>query len=219
MSTNPKKLALERWKLYVITDACAPTIESLLNTARLAIRGGASVIQLRDKKSSDPELVKAAKQLLVVTRESGVPLIINDRIEVARLSGAQGVHLGQEDGPLAKAREILGVDAIIGRSTHNPEQALAAVKEGADYIGVGPVFQTPTKPAYLPVGLEFIKFAAKSITIPFVAIGGIDSSNIKQVLDAGARRVAVVRAVMASADPHEAAQRLTQEIERYYEKV
>jgi thiamine-phosphate pyrophosphorylase len=122
--------------------------------------------------------------------------------------GADGVHLGQEDGPLSAARALLGDEAIIGRSTHSPEQALAAAKEGFDYIGIGPVFLTPTKPAYRAVGLELVRFAAKNVAIPFVAIGGIDASNVRQVRAAGARAVAVVRAVMAAERPDEAARQL-----------
>lgn len=172
---------------------------------RQAIAGGANVIQLRDKKASRRELVDRAKELLVVTRELGVPLIMNDDADAARESGCDGVHLGQDDGPLAAARKILGPGAIIGRSTHSPEQAKAAELEGFDYIAVGPVFGTPTKPTYTPVGLELVKFAAANIKIPFVAIGGIDASNVKEVRQAGAKIVAVVRAVISAKDPEAAA--------------
>ena len=173
-----------------------------------AIEGGADVIQLRDKNATDKELVKTAKILLEVTRRRNVPLIINDRPQVAKELGAQGVHLGQEDGPLDAARALLGDEAIIGRSTHSPEQALRAQEEGFDYIGVGPVFATPTKPEYTPVGLELVRFAAKNIKIPFVAIGGIDLSNVGMVREAGATTVAVVRALMASEDPKVTAEQI-----------
>ena len=127
----------------------------------------------------------------------------------AKASGADGVHLGQDDASYAEARAELGPAALIGRSTHSPEQALAAEKEGFDYIGVGPVFGTPTKPDYVPVGLDLVRFAAKNVKVPFVAIGGIDASNVFQVRQAGARAVAVVRAVMASQDPERTARELT----------
>ena len=205
--TSKKKLC-QNWRLYVITGAEGAARRPLTETVRLAIEGGADAVQLRDKKAPDPELTRLARELLKVTRPLGVPLIINDRVSVAKDSGADGVHLGQDDGTLADARRLLGADAIIGRSTHNPEQALAAQKEGFDYIGVGPVFSTPTKPAYAPVGLELVRFAAKNISIPFVAIGGIDPTNAAKVREAGARALAVVRAVVAASDPKRAAELL-----------
>lgn len=165
-----------------------------------ALLGGADVVQLRDKQASDAELLAAAKELLKITRPAGIPLIINDRAEVALEAGADGLHLGQEDGSLAAARAVVGDEMIVGRSTHSPSQALEAEKEGFDYIGVGPVFQTPTKPTYEPVGLDLVRFAARNITIPFVAIGGIDEGNAGLVRQAGASAIAVVRAVMGSAD-------------------
>ena len=167
--------------------------------------GGASAIQLRDKLATDEELILQAKELLLVCRGAGIPLIINDRIQVAKKSGADGVHLGQEDASFLEARAILGDWAFVGRSTHSPEQALCAQKEGFDYIGVGPVFATPTKPTYEAVGLDLVKFAAKNIHIPFVAIGGINETNAVQVKKAGARTIAVVRAVMSSEDPQKTA--------------
>ncbi len=175
---------------------------------RGALAGGADVIQLRDKQASDSEVVRNAEALLRLTRAKNVPLIVNDRIECARLSGADGVHLGQDDGPLSAARTALGKGAIIGRSTHSPEQAVDAEKEGFDYIGVGPVFKTPTKPDYKEVGLELVRFAAANIRIPFVAIGGIDASNAALVRDSGAKTITVVRAVMAAADPEKNAREL-----------
>ena len=173
----------------------------LAEKVREAILGGADAVQLRDKTASDEELIRQAKELLLLTRSAGIPLIVNDRIRVAKKAGADGVHLGQDDASIKEARTVLGKKAIIGRSTHTPEQALRAQREGFDYIGVGPVFATPTKPSYEPVGLEFVRFAAKNIRIPFVAIGGIDEKNVFQVKSAGAKVVAVVRAVMASEDP------------------
>jgi len=205
-----KKELCQNWKLYVITDPDAAGKRSLVDVVKAAIDGGASVVQLRDKKASDEELVQAAKRLLEVTRSCGIPLIINDRVEAAKASGADGVHLGQEDVSLREARAVLGSGAIIGRSTHSPEEALAAEAEGFDYIGVGPVFQTPTKPNTKPVGLELVRFAAQNLRIPFVAIGGIDAGNIGKVLREGAKTVAVVRAVMGAVDPKKAAEALLQ---------
>lgn len=175
---------------------------------RQAILGGADVIQLRDKNASDEELLNQARQLLSVTRALGVPLIVNDRVSVAKTCGADGVHLGQSDGTLASARKILGADKIYGRSTHIPEQGEAAQKEGFDYLGVGPVFNTPTKPNRPAAGLEYVRHAADHFKIPFVAIGGIDDKNIRGVLEAGAKTVAVVRAVLGQNDPCHAAEYL-----------
>jgi thiamine-phosphate pyrophosphorylase len=165
-------------------------------------------VQLRLKEASDAELLAAARSLLPITRKAGIPLIVNDRAQVARDAGADGVHLGQDDGPLEAARAIVGPDRLIGRSTHSREQALRAQEEGFDYIGVGPVFSTPTKPTYEPVGLDLVRFAAANIRIPFVAIGGIDATNAREVHRAGAGCVAVVRAVMGSSDPLKASRRL-----------
>ena len=203
-----KKNLLTNWKLYVITDSLFTTSQHLADRVSEAINGGASVIQLRDKRATDDQLISLSKSILTISKPKNVPLIINDRIRVARLSGANGVHLGQEDGDLKEAREALGESAIIGRSTHSRDQALKAQAEGFDYIGVGPIFQTPTKPNYEVVGLELVQFAAKNIRIPFVAIGGINESNAAMVRQAGAKTIAVVRAVMANEDPRLAAKLL-----------
>lgn len=207
-----KRKSCQNWKLYVITDPAGKQKRPLEETVRLAIEGGASVIQLRDKNASNAEMITMANTLLKITRPAGVSLIINDRVAVVKVTSADGVHLGQDDGPLEAARAVLGNEVIIGRSTHSPDQALRAQSEGFDYVGVGPVFATPTKPSYQPVGLEFVEFASKNIKIPFVAIGGIDVQNIGQVRQAGAQRVAVVRAVMASENPKAAAQTLLEKL-------
>jgi thiamine-phosphate pyrophosphorylase len=199
-SIELKKRSSLNWKLYVITDREAAAGRPLSEIVAKAILGGADVVQLRDKKASDTELLNAARELLRITRPAGVPLVINDRVRVALESGADGLHLGQDDGSLDAARAVVGDSMIIGRSTHSPSQALGAEKEGFDYIGVGPVFQTPTKPTYEPVGLDLVRFAAQNIRIPFVAIGGIDEGNAALVRRAGASTIAVVRAVMASPD-------------------
>ncbi len=200
-----KKKSLKNWDLYVITDPQAIGERKLVDVVRESLKGGASVIQLRDKSATDTQLIRQAKQLLQLTRPARIPLVINDRIRVAKLSGADGVHLGQEDGTLKDARKILGRNAIIGRSTHSKVQALNAQKEGFDYIGIGPVFKTPTKPSYRPAGLKLVRFAAKKIRIPFVAIGGINGKNVVLVKKAGAKAVAVVKAVMGSPEPRKAA--------------
>ena len=202
-----------KWRLYAIT--CPKGLSHQENAARVeaAIRGGASVVQVRDKRATDQELLRQACELLPITRRLGVPLIVNDRPRVAKEVGADGVHLGQEDGSLSEARSLLGEEALIGRSTHSPEQALAAEKEGFDYIGVGPIYATPTKPGRSATGLEFIRFAAANLRVPFVAIGGIGETNLDEVLEAGALRVAFVRALLGRTDPEEAAKKLMAKIQ------
>jgi thiamine-phosphate pyrophosphorylase len=128
-------------------------------------------------------------------------LIINDRVDLALAVNADGIHLGQQDLPIAVARQILGPNRIIGRSTTNPEEMQKAIAEGADYIGVGPVYQTPTKPGKAASGLEYIRYAAQNCPIPWFAIGGIEPKNLPEVLKAGAQRVAVVRAIMQAEQP------------------
>lgn len=184
-----------------------------------ACKGGADVVQLRDKKMADRERVACAKELKKICRAHGAIFILNDRLDLALAAGADGVHLGQDDMPVAEARWI--VDAIwsaraqytestflIGCSTHSVEQAAQAQHDGADYIGCGPVFATPTKPAYGEVGLSLVREYRKRIQIPFVAIGGIDESNVHKVLKAGAHCVAVVRAAFDKPDPEAAVRSL-----------
>ncbi len=186
----------------------------LLDVVHEAVLGGADVIQLRDKRGSDRDQLEQLKRLLPVTRALGVPLIVNDRPDIAQKAGADGVHLGQEDGSLADAIAVLGPDAIYGRSTHSYEQALTAEREGFDYIGVGPVFVTPTKAGRPAIGLETVQVVSRALEIPFVAIGGIDDSNVEDVLGAGARAVAVVRAVMGARDPRAAAAQIRRSVDK-----
>ncbi|MBI1992465.1 MAG: thiamine phosphate synthase [Candidatus Omnitrophica bacterium] len=196
------------WLLYVIVDRTAAGTRNLADLTAAAIRGGADVIQLRDKTASTPQLIEEAAALLPLTRSAGIPLIINDRVEVLRAVGADGVHLGQDDLPIAEARRLLGSERLIGQSTHSLEQALAAEAAGADYIGFGPIFPTPTKPDYASVGTALIGTVAKQVRLPLVCIGGIDRTTIGHVLEAGARCVAVVRAVCRAEDPEAATRAL-----------
>jgi thiamine-phosphate pyrophosphorylase len=146
--------------------------------------------------------------LLPLTRAAGIPLIINDRVDVADAVGADGVHLGQDDLPVEEARRLLGPSRLIGKSTHSVEQALAAQAEGADYIGLGPIFPTPTKPDYRSIGTEPIRQIVSHMQVPVVCIGGIDAETLGGVIAAGAQCVAVVRAVCAAPDPEAAARTL-----------
>ncbi len=203
------------WQLYVIIDQAAVGTRDLAEVAAAAIRGGADAIQLRDKTAPITALKETAQRLLPLTQAAGVPLIVNDSAEVAHAVGAQGVHLGQDDGPVSAARHLVGQGSLIGKSTHSLEQALAAWREGADYIGLGPVFPTPTKPDYAGVGLGLISDVMARVTLPVVCIGGIDRTTLPQALEAGARCVAVVRAVCAAADPEAATRALKETIRQF----
>ncbi len=170
---------------------------------RGALRGGTDIVQLRMKDASDDEALGAARVFAPICAEHGALFILNDRPELVLAAGADGVHLGQDDTPVPAAREIVGPDRLIGLSTHTPEQIDGAA--GADYIGVGPVRATPTKPGRPAVGLELVRYAAAHADVPFFAIGGIDADNARAVSAAGARRVAVVRALTQATDPERTA--------------
>ena len=166
------------------------------------------MIQLRDKAASAQALIVQARRLLEVTQPAKTPLLINDRVDVAVAAGADGVHLGQEDLPIAAARRLLGPGRIIGKSTHSLSQALEADGEELDYLALGPVYPTPTKPDYPPVGLKLIGEVSARIRHPLVVIGGVDETTLPEVVAAGAICVAVVRAVCAAEDPQAAARTL-----------
>ncbi len=203
------------WRLYVILDRAVIGSRDLVAVASAAIRGGADVLQLRDKGSSRAQLIEEGQRLLTLTRPAGIPLIINDRVDVALEIRAEGLHLGQEDLPVQDARKILGEGRLIGKSTHSLEQAMAAHAEGADYLGVGPIFTTPTKPSYQAVGVALIQAVSARVTLPSVCIGGIDQRRLGEVLQAGATCVAVVRAVCSAGDPESATRTLKQTIVQF----
>jgi thiamine-phosphate pyrophosphorylase len=193
-------------RLYLVTDAGA-TPERTLAVVEAAIAGGVDAVQLRRKGDDGLEQLRLARRCRELTAREGVLLLVNDRIDVAMAAGADGVHLGQGDLPVAAARR-LWPGRIVGRSTHAPAQARVALAEGADHLGVGPVFATPTKSGSDPVGIEYVSWAMLNLDRPWVAIGGIDETNARQVVDAGAHAVAVVRAICEAADPEAAARRL-----------
>jgi len=179
--------------LYLVCDARPRDF------LRAALDGGVDVLQLRDKSLGDEGIVRAAREFRGACDEYGVPFILNDRPDLVEACGADGVHLGRDD-PGGRAGHILG------RSTHAPEQALAVTD--ADYISVGPVWETPTKPGRPAAGLGYVRWAAGHVERPWFAIGGIDARTLPQVLDAGATRIVVVRAITAAADPAAAARDL-----------
>ncbi len=193
-SSSPARSQVDS-RLYLITGA-RPDLESFLEAA---VRGGVDIVQIREKKLADGELLAALHQAREVTRRLGVPLVVNDRPDLARLVEADYVHVGQDDLPVEAARAF-GVD--VGQSTHAPPELDATE---ADYAGVGPVFETPTKEGRPAAGLEYVRYAAAHARLPWFAIGGIDDSTVGDVVAAGARRVAVVRAIGDSEDPERAA--------------
>lgn len=196
-----KKIFLNDKKLYLVTNSDNfENDEIFLDKVALSIKSGVDIVQLREKNTTSKRFIYLAQRIRELTSHFGAAFIVNDRVDIAKISNADGVHLGQDDIPVSYAREILGDNAIIGVSTHCPEHAKKAITDGADYIGVGPVFKTPTKPSKDPVGLEYVKWAADNVNIPFFAIGSIDTANIKEVVQAGAKRVAVIRAIMYADD-------------------
>jgi thiamine-phosphate pyrophosphorylase len=182
-----------------------------------ALRGGVDIVQLRAKHASDDAIVAAGRRFAVRCAAHGALFILNDRPDLVVAVGADGVHVGQDDESVAGARELVGPEAIVGLSTHTPQQIAAAASTDVDYIGVGPVHRTPTKPGRAAVGLELVAAAAASAAPPCFAIGGIDAGNVDAVRDAGATRIAVVRALTEAADPESAARALRAQITREVE--
>lgn len=172
------------------------------------------MVQYRDKEADDRDRVENAHRLCQLCHNYGALFLVNDRIDLALAVDADGVHLGQQDAPIALARQLLGPQRIVGRSTTNPEEMEGAIAEGADYIGVGPVYATPTKPGKTAAGLEYVRYAAENATVPWFAIGGIDPKNIHEVMAAGGERVAIVRAIMEAEQPTLVAQYLLSQLTR-----
>ncbi len=187
--------------LYGIVDTGYVGRVELAEMTRSLLRGGADLIQLRAKKESPEEILLIAKELAPFCRRAGVPFILNDHPELVREAGADGTHVGQEDLSVAEARKLAGPDSIIGKSTHSVEQAVAAAAESPDYIGFGPLFATPTKPDYTPIGTGEIRKIHAALSLPIFCIGGIKLTNLPDVVNAGARRVVIVSDLLNSQDP------------------
>ncbi len=175
--------------------------DNLLAVVEAALQGGMAIVQYRDKHTDDEFRFDRAKQLRELCHRYNALFLVNDRVDLALAVEADGVHLGQTDLPIAVARRLLGSQRIIGRSTTNPDEMERAISEGADYIGVGPVYSTPTKPDKPAAGLDYVRHAAAHAAVPWFAIGGINTDNLAEVLQAGAERVAVVRAIMEAENP------------------
>lgn len=199
---------MQDFQLYLILDKKLCGDRDPLKLAEEAIAGGVDIIQLRDKQSAANKIVETAVELRELTRRKGITFIVNDRVDIALAVDADGVHLGEDDLPLDLTRKMLKADKIIGVSTHNLAQAQEAEEKSADYISIGAIFPTATKSEAPVVGIEMIRQIAANIRTPFVTIGGINLNNIEQVLRAGAKRVAVGSAILASEDITQAAKEL-----------
>jgi thiamine-phosphate pyrophosphorylase len=198
-------------RLYVLISESACRIPWMA-AAEAAIRGGADCLQLREKSLDGGELLRRAKCFVELCRRCGVISIINDRADIAVLSDADGVHVGQEDLPAVEARKLIGSGRILGVSTHRIEQARAAVVDGADYIGVGPMYRSATKPRDFVAGVEYARQVASEIGIPAVAIAGISEQNVDEVMASGVQAVAVTAAVIGCEDIEGAARRMKQRV-------
>jgi thiamine-phosphate pyrophosphorylase len=200
---NPRE-AIKEARLILVTDP-RPDLAARVEAA---VRGGVDVVQLRDKRAAEQTLA-LADELREVCARGGALFTVNDDVGLARLSKADGVHLGQDDEPVARGREVLGPDAVVGRSVSTAAEAREAVREGADYLGVGTVFATPTKPDASVEGLQLVEAVAREgLSVPWFAIGGITVETASEVAAAGAPGFAVVRAVLDAADPEAAAREL-----------
>jgi thiamine-phosphate pyrophosphorylase len=186
--------------LYAIIDLGYVSAENAPAILEKLVVGGIDIVQLRGKNRSLDELSVLAEQLLQLTMSAKIPLIANDHAEMARRVEVQGVHVGQDDDSIEKVRAQIKRPIVVGKSTHSIEQAVAAEREGADYIGFGPIFSTPTKPDYSPIGLAQIREVHERVSIPIFCIGGIKSENLAQVIDAGAKRVVIVSGLLQAND-------------------
>jgi thiamine-phosphate pyrophosphorylase len=196
-------------RLYLVTDPvlCGP--RGVIDVCRKALAAGVGFLQLRDKSACTRDLIEQAEALTALSNRHQALFVVNDRVDVAMASGAHGVHLGADDMPLATARRLMGPEALIGASVRTPEEALAAWNDGADYLAANIVFHTPTKPdPREPLGLSGVTLLAGATPLPLVAIGGINITNARNVIDAGAAGIAVVSAIMSAPDPALATRKL-----------
>jgi thiamine-phosphate pyrophosphorylase len=203
LSAVDRRQRLRDARLYFVADRVG-----MDRALEGALAGGADLFQLRDKDASDDELVAAAERARERCHAAGALFLLNDRPDLAVTCGADGVHVGQDDMPVDRARELVGDAALVGLSTHSVQQAQAGCRSGADYVAVGPVHATPTKEGRPAIGVEPIRYAAAHVDIPWFAIGGIDAQTVGEVVHAGARRIVVVRALAHADDPQAVARDL-----------
>jgi len=198
-----RRARLRDARLYFVADR-----GGMAHALEGALAGGADLFQLRDKDASDDELLAAAESARELCHAAGALFVLNDRPDLAAACGADGVHVGQDDTPVPRARKLVGDDAIVGLSTHSMQQAQAGGRSGADYIAVGPVHATPTKAGRPAIGVGPLSYAASHVDVPWFAIGGIDPATVGAVVKAGARRIVVVRAIAEAQDPEATARAL-----------
>ena len=193
--------SIDQCHLYGILDAGYTSPADFPRVARLMVEGdGIDILQLRAKGASLEDVKRWADAVHAITIEAGVPLVINDHPAVAAAVGAEIIHVGQDDMPLAEVRKLVPQNTLIGKSTHSIDQAMAAAAEGADYIGFGPLFATLTKPDYIPIGIDDILTLHQRLSIPIFCIGGIKKENLHSVLSAGAKRVVIVSGILQAED-------------------
>ncbi len=216
---------MTRWKpedlresmlLYAVTDRAWLNGRALADCVQQAIKGGATFIQLREKEAPFKEMVELGKQLAALCQQAGIPFVIDDNVDVALACGADGVHVGQDDMACTKARELLGSDAIVGVSAQTVEQALKAQVDGADYLGVGALIPTPTKPDAVDVTAEELRAICDAVSIPVVGIGGLNARTIPRIAHLGADGAAVVSAIFAADDCFQATRELRSVCERTF---
>jgi thiamine-phosphate pyrophosphorylase len=205
--------------LHAIIDTEALGGKDHATVTREIIHGGAKAIQLRDKFTGKKELIRIARQLKALCAEHGVLFIINDYLDIALATDADGLHLGQEDLPIEVARRLLPIDRILGCSTHSPEQAKAAAADGADYVAIGSIYPTPTKETAFIAGLDGLRGVREAASLPVVAIGGITADNVAEVMAAGADSIAVISAILRSDSPEAAARQIVSRIEASHEQT
>jgi len=196
--------SLSRARFYAIVDAGYVELDRIPFVTEQLVRGGVDLVQLRAKKLPLEKIAELGREMRgiipPVGAEANALFILNDHPELVPEIGADGIHVGQDDLSVAEARRLAGSEVVVGKSTHSLEQAIAAEKEGADYIGVGPIFATPTKPDYVPVGPTLIAQVSSAVRVPQFCIGGINERTLPEVIAAGARRVVIVSALLQSAD-------------------
>lgn len=205
-------MSLPPVELYVILDRTASRGRDLRDVLDGVIRGGARLVQFREKEWSPRQCLPLLEELRGRARSAGVSFVVNDRLDLALAVGADGLHLGQDDLPAPVARRLLPASMFLGVSTHSLEQARQAQADGADYVAVGSVFPTATKPEFQLVGLELVKQARQGVKVPLVAIGGITPENVTEVIRAGADGVAVISAICGASDPVEATRRFLERV-------
>ncbi|MFM8365178.1 MAG: thiamine phosphate synthase [Verrucomicrobiota bacterium] len=193
-------MILDHRLLYGILDLGYVESERCVETAEAMLAGGVGILQLRAKNLASADILSLALKISPLCRAAGVPFVINDHPELIEPSGADGVHVGQDDISVAEARRLAGAGKLVGLSTHSPAQAKAAIDQRPDYIGFGPLFATPTKPDYQPIGTADIAEVHREVTLPIFCIGGIKRENLSSVLATGARRVVIVSGILQAPD-------------------